>query len=136
MYVTKYSMHFTIKLHHDEDLDESLTTYIGGKESYFNNYSIKRFYLMDLKSMCSELGMKNGTYDLRYCIPQNSLEDGMMPIENDDNVLTFLDLLVYSTILEVYTTHRKFSELNCEWDDFSFTQFIEDEKEERVGEMI
>ncbi|KAK1385309.1 hypothetical protein POM88_023044 [Heracleum sosnowskyi] len=86
--------------------------------------------------MCGELGLEKRIYDLWYCIPEVPLEDGWEAIENNGNVITFSDMMVYSTILQLYVTPRKFKHWNCEWDDFSFTQFLEDERVERVSGMI
>ncbi|KAL1818408.1 hypothetical protein ACET3Z_013277 [Daucus carota] len=54
------------------------------------------------------VGMEDGGYDLWFCIPEQPLENGLTPIENDDDIFTFLNMLVYSKLL----------------------------KEERVGDMI
>ena len=140
---TDYSMYFTIKLHHGGNLDESGKLYVDGKISYFDMcssrsiYVVDRgFYLSDIQSMCRELGLEDGGYDLWFCIPEQPLENGLTPIENDDDIFTLLDMLVYSKLLVLYTTPRVLKNWNCEWDDFSFSQFVEDQKEERVGDMI
>ena len=108
---TDYSMYFTIKLHHGGNLDESGKLYVDGKISYFDMcssrsiYVVDRgFYLSDIQSMCRELGLEDGGYDLWFCIPEQPLENGLTPIENDDDIFTFLDMLVYSKLLVLYTT--------------------------------
>ncbi|XP_074354016.1 uncharacterized protein LOC141692951 [Apium graveolens] len=137
----EYSIHFTIKLYHGGDLDESVKSYVGGEISYFDMCSIKHYHggdfgLKELESMCVEVGLKKGDFDLWYCLPEVELSVGLMSIENEEHVGNLTDMLVYTKLLRVYATARTFRNWNCEWDDFSFTQLLVDEKEKRVSQMI
>ncbi|XP_074343713.1 uncharacterized protein LOC141687377 isoform X2 [Apium graveolens] len=86
--------------------------------------------------MCVEVGLKKGDFDLWYCLPEVELSVGLMSIENEEHVGNLTDMLVYTKLLRVYATARTFRNWNCEWDDFSFTQLLVDEKEKRVSQMI
>lgn len=90
--------------------------------------------MVDLDSMCKEIGIGEGSYDLWFSLPERELcVDTINPLDFDDDVGTMLDMLVYTKCLQVYTTAKdNYSDLL----DFDFTQFNTDERIQRVECMI
>lgn len=60
----------TLKVHHDVYFDEKLENYVGGLISYFENYSLKKLYQVDVISMLKYLGPLKGLYDIWFCISE------------------------------------------------------------------
>lgn len=128
------SLNFSIKLLHGGEFNKDFSAYIDGDCKFFDMCSLTRFRMIDLESMCKEIGIGEGSYDLWFAIPERELSvDGILPIDIDDDVHTMLDMLVYTKCLTVFTTAKDNSnDLN----DFSFTQFDIDERVQRVESMI
>ena len=92
------------------------------------------FKLFDLQSMCEEIGMGEGCYNLWFSIPHQPLSAEMLlPLDSEKDVGVMVDLLIYSNCMEVYTSAKDQGE--DDMFDFSFTQLAEDEREWRVGDM-
>ncbi|KAK1371369.1 hypothetical protein POM88_037461 [Heracleum sosnowskyi] len=126
------SLNFTIKLEHGGEFDEKFESYVDGDTKYFDMCSLNNFHLMDLHSMCKELGIGEGSYDLWYCIPGRALDvEFVIPIDEEEDVASMLDMLVYSNCLSLYTTAKDVEGMY----DFSYTQYEEDERVARVSEM-
>ncbi|KAK1371345.1 hypothetical protein POM88_037437 [Heracleum sosnowskyi] len=126
------SLNFTIKLAHGGEFDEKFESYVDGDTKYFDMCSLNNFHLMDLHSMCKELGIGEGSYDLWYCIPGRALDvEFVIPIDEEEDFASMLDMLVYSNCLSLYTTAKDVEGMY----DFSYTQYEEDERVARVSEM-
>ena len=98
------SKFFTIKLHHHGDFDENLNSYVGGEVSYFDMCSQLEFGIADLESMLNEVGIFLGKFCLWYCIPNTELDQGLLPIKDNDEVDSMIVLLCYSKCMNLYTT--------------------------------
>lgn len=81
--------------------------------------------------MLSELKLVLGRYDEWSCIPEVSLSEGILEIENEEHVQGWLNLFLYSKCLDVYTTEWGEGEQY----DFSLTQLGLDEREEKINEI-
>ncbi|KAK1354839.1 hypothetical protein POM88_048095 [Heracleum sosnowskyi] len=87
------SLNFTIKLAHGGEFDEKFQSYVDGDTNYFDMCSLNNFHLMDLHSMCKELGIGEGCYDLWYCIPGRALDvEFVIPIDEEEDVGSMLDI--------------------------------------------
>ena len=134
IFSTADSINFTIKLYHGGEFDEKFEKYTDGEFKYFDMCSPKDFKLFDLRSMCEEIGIGEGCYDLWFKIPHQPLSAEMLlPLDSEKDVGVMVDLLIYSNCMEVYTSAKDQGE--DDMFDFSFTQYAEDERERRVGEM-
>ncbi|KAK1384295.1 hypothetical protein POM88_022030 [Heracleum sosnowskyi] len=81
------SLNFTIKLANGGEFDEKFESYIDGDTKYFDMCSLNNFHLMDLHSMCKELGIGEGSYDLWHCIPGRALDvEFVIPIDEEEDV--------------------------------------------------
>ncbi|KAK1356623.1 hypothetical protein POM88_049879 [Heracleum sosnowskyi] len=126
------SLNFTIKLAHGGEFDEKFESYVDGDTQYFDMCSLNNFHLMDLHSMCKELGIDEGSYDLWYCIHGRDLDvELVIPIDEEEDVASMLDMLVYTNCLSLYTTAKDVEGMY----DFSYTRYEEDERVARVSEM-
>ena len=76
---------------------------------------VNHLCMLDVESMLSDLGLKLGRYDLWSCIPENKLSQGILEVENEDQLEVLVDLLVYGKCMVFYTTERAEGE---GWDEF------------------
>lgn len=129
-YISVSSGQFTLRVHHDGEFSKDKKQYIGGQVHYFDMCSDDHFYLVEMESMLEEIGLVNGSYDMWFCIVGDNLDNDLMPLETDEHVKIMLDLLVYQDFFNVYITTK-----DVGFDDFSFTQYELDEREERIGDI-
>lgn len=127
--------HFSIKIHHSGDFNESRTEYIGGKVNFFDMCNQKGMNMVEYDAMLGELGLRVGEYDLWLLLPGTGLPHGLLPIENNDNAAAIGDLVEYSKMQALYTTPKN-KDGDLDWLDFSFTQYGEEEKDKRISDMV
>ncbi|KAL1803802.1 hypothetical protein ACET3Z_032449 [Daucus carota] len=89
------------------------------------------FGLADLESMLNEVAIFLGKFCLWYCIPNTELDQGLLPIKDNDEVDSMIVLLCYSKCMNLYTTNNVI-DYGADFGDFSMTQYEEDERVERI----
>ncbi|WOG96805.1 hypothetical protein DCAR_0416142 [Daucus carota subsp. sativus] len=85
-------------------------------------------------AMLGELGLKIQEIELFYLIPGTGLPHGILPVETQTDLDDFVNMVPYSHHQVLYATTKKIT-LSNELMDFSFTQFFEDERIERIENM-
>ena len=113
--ITGDSIYFSLKVHHGGFFTDNFEEYTGNNVDYFDMCSVNQFCMVDVESMLSDLGLKLGGYDLWSCIPENKLSQGILEVENEDQLEVLVDLLVYGKCMVFYTTERAEGE---GWDEF------------------
>ncbi|XP_063936331.1 uncharacterized protein LOC108226119 [Daucus carota subsp. sativus] len=92
------------------------------------------FGIADLESMLNEVGIFLGKFCLWYCIPNTELDQGLLPIKDNDEVDSMIVLLCYSKCMNLYTTDNVI-DYGADFGDFSMTQYEEDERVERIEQI-
>lgn len=90
--------------------------------------------MLDLDSMCKEIGIGEGSHDLWHAIPEKELcLDAICPLNFDNDVQVLLNILVYSNCITVFTTAK---DMCYDMSDFLFTQHAIDERVQKVVDMM
>lgn len=136
--ITDDHLHFTVKVFHGGILNDNCTEYAGGEIHYFDMCSTVSMTIFEVQAMMGELGLIYGHYEMYYLISGNELGVGnILPLETTDDVLTMTDLVLYDKLQIVYVVSKSFSLPSVsEVEEFSFTQYDLDQREERVMEII
>ena len=81
--------------------------YVDGKVSHFDYVDTDLFSAHDLNDMCVKLGFqKDNPLSFQYCMPDHSLDVGLLPIDNDGDVRKFLSYVPKHRELVVYICER------------------------------
>lgn len=103
-----------------------------GKVALFDMCTCREMTLNELAVMFTQLGLVLGSYDVWFLLGGNTLcENSLIPIKNDVDVAVMLDQIIYGNLFVLYTTEKDYHDYGS-WYDFSFTQFQEDERIERI----
>lgn len=102
--------------------------------SYFDMCSQSELSMFELEAMLSELGIQKGTFDLYMHIPDSELPDALLPITVDGDVDMMLELVAYSRLQVIYCCPGGYGG-DIDYNDFSFTQMLLDEKEVRIDDI-